>query len=108
MSRNPIPPRVPPTVLPAGQRPTQSPPPQTPRAPAAPASSFVPPKQLALAAPDGPEIVARAATYYRMTCYTMVVLLLGSAGWFAYGGWNGWPSENERHGRNLNDLEQAL
>lgn len=79
MSRNPIQPRIPPAVT------------QVPAAPV----------------PSGPPIVAKAAAYYRGTRYTMVVLLLAAAGWFAYDGWKGWPAENERHRQNNAALDAA-
>jgi hypothetical protein len=106
MSRNPIPPRVPPSVPPAGQRPAPTAAAQAPRAPA-PAAAYTAPKTTGEETPDGGEIVARAATYYRMTRYTMFVLLLAAAAWFAYDGWKGWPAENGRHDRNAKALEEA-
>jgi hypothetical protein len=45
---------------------------------------------------SGDAIVAPPATYYRMTRYVMVILLLGMGGWFGYDGFKGWPSENAR------------
>jgi hypothetical protein len=39
-------------------------------------------------------IVARAATYYRMTRYLMVVVLLGYGLWSLYDGFYKWPMQN--------------
>ena len=44
----------------------------------------------------GGAIVARAAKYYRMTRYIMVVVLIGAGGWFCYDGFVNWPAQNER------------
>ena len=106
MSRNPIPPRVPPTVPPAGQRPAPAPGAQAPRTPV-PAVAYASPTTPGEGVPESAEIVARAATYYRMTRYTMFVLLLAAATWFAYDGWKGWPAENAHHDRNAKALEEA-
>src|SRR6185437_3286037 len=100
MSRNPIPPRVPPKAVvaskPVPPRPVTAPAPIAPETPvdiatpvpatASPASDFT----------DAQVVVARAASYYRMTRYTMVFVLLGMGGWFGYDGFKGWPDENLR------------
>ena len=39
-------------------------------------------------------IIAGPASYYRMTRYIMVTLLLGMGLWFGYDGFKGWPNEN--------------
>ncbi len=100
MSRNPIPPRVPPK----GAIPAKPPAPRAvplPRPIAAPAlpvvadpspteTSSVPPQPIGAKS----EVVARAASYYRTTRYIMALLLLGMGGWFGYDGFKGWPAEN--------------
>ena len=41
-------------------------------------------------------IVAKPATYYRMTRYVMVLAFVGMGLWFCYDGWIGWPYGNQR------------
>jgi hypothetical protein len=50
----------------------------------------------AAAAGDEP-VVARGATYYRVTRYLFCLVLLGMGGWFAYDGFVKYPRHNELH-----------
>ena len=95
MSRNPIPSRTPPKVV-VPPRPAAAP--ATVATEAAvgvstPVASAIP---AANSFAGAEAVVAHAATYYRMTRYTMVVLLVGMGGWFGYDGFKGWPNENLR------------
>ena len=45
----------------------------------------------------GEPIVARGATYYRVTRYLFCLVLLGMGGWFAYDGFVKYPRHNELH-----------
>ncbi len=96
MSGDPIPPRIPPRT------PTKAQPPAAPRAQTMPASTPMP-------QPGAPQeqISAKAATYYRMTRYVMVVLLIGMGGWFAYDGFIAWPAENQKIKELNKELEMA-
>jgi hypothetical protein len=113
MSRNPIPPRVPPRPIPAARGSEDAA--ASVAAPAAGASAAAGAAAAAAASPPaarpsppgGPVIVARAAAYYRNTRYLMVVLLLGTAGWFAYDGFKGWPQENAKIARLNKELDAA-
>lgn len=111
MSRNPIPRRVPPKPAAAGTvppRPAPAAPPAAVPAPTpAPAPAARPAPLPRPAGGGGDVIVARAATYYRMTRYIMVVLLFVMAGWFGYDGYKGWPAENKRIAAMSQDLEKA-
>jgi hypothetical protein len=42
-------------------------------------------------------IVARGATYYRVTRYIFSLVLLVMGAWFAYDGFHNWPRQNELH-----------
>jgi len=42
-------------------------------------------------------IVARGATYYRVTRYIFSLVLLVMGAWFAYDGYVNWPRQNELH-----------
>jgi hypothetical protein len=84
MSRNPIPPRVPPTVAAAGSE-------------AAPSSN-------AQVAATSEAIIAHPDFWYRIKRYIMVVVLIGMGPWFAYDGWKGWPAENQK----IADLNHQL
>ena len=53
------------------------------------------------------QVSATAATYYRMTRYIMVVLLLAMGGWFGYDGFVGWPTENQQIVKLNADMEAA-
>ena len=48
-------------------------------------------------------IVARAATYYRVTRYIFSLVLLVMGAWFAYDGYVNWPRQNEQHLRHVRD-----
>ena len=50
----------------------------------------------ASAAGDEP-VVARGATYYRVTRYLFCLVMLGMGGWFAYDGFVKYPRHNELH-----------
>jgi hypothetical protein len=50
----------------------------------------------AASANDEP-IVARGATYYRVTRYIFSLVLLAMGAWFAYDGFHNWPRQNELH-----------
>ena len=54
---------------------------------------------------DGP-IVARGATYYRVTRYLFCLVLLGMGGWFAYDGFVKYPRHNELHLLHVRDPER--
>jgi hypothetical protein len=41
------------------------------------------------------EIVAKAATYFRNTRYSMVLMFIGMGAWFCYDGWVKYPAANE-------------
>jgi hypothetical protein len=59
---------------------------------------------------DGGEIIARAAREFRLKRYAMVVLLVGAGLYFAYDGYQGYPSHNRRVAdvqRRLDEAEQA-
>jgi hypothetical protein len=56
--------------------------------------------------PQG-EIIARAASYYRMTRYIMVAMLIGMGLWFAYDGWVAWPRSREEFKRVSAELDVA-
>jgi hypothetical protein len=96
MSRNPSPPRSPPMpVVPSKMA--------APRPVVLPAAASLPPLATVGSPVSGTSeyagqdvVVARAATYYRMTRYTMVLVLVGMGGWFGYDGFKGWPNENVR------------
>jgi hypothetical protein len=50
------------------------------------------------ATPDADDpIVARGATYYRVTRYIFSLVLLAMGAWFAYDGFHNWPRQNELH-----------
>ena len=53
------------------------------------------------------EIVAKAASYYRMTRYIMVAMLIGMGLWFAYDGWVSWPKSRENFKRVSAELDAA-
>lgn len=56
---------------------------------------------------DPPDIVARAASYYRNTRYLMVAMLIGMGAWFAYDGWVGWPEQNRQFHRLSSEIDAA-
>jgi hypothetical protein len=64
------------------------------------------PSQIPQPAIPQEQVSAKAAMYYRMTRYVMVVLLVAMGGWFAYDGFIGWPAEN-RQIQELNDKMEA-
>src|SRR5258706_11992212 len=105
MSGNPLPPRIPPRVPPKAQ-PTASRAEAAPAAPKAAATQSTP-SHLPQAAIPQEQVSAKAATYYRMTRYVMVVLLVAMGGWFAYDGFIGWPAENQKIKELNKELEMA-
>jgi hypothetical protein len=88
MSRNPVPPRVPPTGEPT-------------------AAAKLPTAGGAAPVDSGPVIVARPDFWYRAKRYVMVLALLGVGPWFGYDGWKGWPERNQQIAQRQKQLEHA-
>jgi hypothetical protein len=58
-------------------------------------------------APPAADIVARAATYYRMTRYLIVAMLLGWGVWSIYDGFYKWPRDNRRYDEIASKMAEA-
>lgn len=87
MSRNPVPPRMPPSGDAA-------------------AAAKLPTAEAPLV-DSGTVIVARPDFWFRAKRYVMVVVLLAMGPWFAYDGWKNWPAENKLITERQQQLEHA-